>query len=112
MTSRLIVLAVAAVLLGTSAAPALAQDNQINALAQQIQRLRDDLTLLQRDYYQGRTQPTPPTATLNAGPAINTQAANQIDTRLAGLEDELRALVGNIEQIQRGLTESLSLIHI
>lgn len=109
MASRWIVGALAALLLGgVAAGPARAQDNQVNALAQQIQRLRDDLSLMQRDYYQGRTPPAlPPTATLTpATPAINTQAANQMDTRLAGLEDELRTLVGTFERIERGMVEN------
>jgi tol-pal system protein YbgF len=90
------------------AAPAVAQDNQINTLVQQIQRLRDDLTLLQRDYYQGRTATPPPAATLNtnANPQLGTQFVNQFETRLAGFEDELRSLVGTIERIERGVTDS------
>jgi tol-pal system protein YbgF len=87
-------------------APARAQDNQINTLVQQIQRLRDDLTLLQRDYYQGR-QPTtpPPAAALNQAP-INTEFLNQFERRLAGFEDELRNMVGTIERIERSVGES------
>ena len=85
---------------------ALAQDNQINTLVQQIQRLRDDLTLLQRDYYQGRQTTPPPAATLNANPQVGTQFVNQFETRLAGFEDELRSLVGTIERIDRGITDS------
>ena len=95
-----------ALLMALPGGTALAQDNQINTLVQQIQRLRDDLTLLQRDYYQGRQTTPPPAATLNTNPQLGTQFVNQFETRLAGFEDELRSLVGNIERIERGINDS------
>ena len=61
--------AVLIALLAPLAPRAFAQDNQIAVLAQQIQRLRDDLSLLQRDYYQGRggTPPAPAAARCHMG---------------------------------------------
>ena len=86
------------------APPASAQDNQITALAQQIQRMRDELTLLQRNYYQGRQGAPPPELPAAAGPGLQQMTAFEI--RVNELEDELRGVVGAVEQVQRRISES------
>ena len=100
--------AVLIALLAPLAPQAFAQDNQIAVLAQQIQRLRDDLSLLQRDYYQGRGG-TPPAPAAALGPQVGDNAlqqAAQFEVRLSSLEEELRNLVGTLERIDRGVTET------
>ncbi len=107
---RAAAVAVLLTILPPLAAPAFAQDNQISVLAQQIQRLRDDLSILQRDYYQGRGG-TPPAPAAARAPTVGDNAlqqAAQFEVRLSSLEEELRNLVGTLERIDRGVTESRS----
>lgn len=110
LRSRAAAVAVVLALLAPLAPQAFAQDNQISVLAQQIQRLRDDLSLLQRDYYQGRGG-TPPPPAVALAPQVGDNAlqqAAQFEVRLSSLEEELRNLVGMIERIDRGVAESRS----
>ena len=81
------------------AAPAAAQDNQVQALVEQIQRLRADLDTLQRDYYRG----APPAArgaqaADPAGDRRQAEQAAQFEVRLNSLEGEIRALTGSVER--------------
>lgn len=105
---RALVLAVLLSAAALPAGPVVAQDNQVTALTQQIQHLRDDLTILQRNYYQGRQAPLPPPAALAPGgdPAFVGQQATAFEVRMNSLEDELRNLLGIIERIERGATDS------
>lgn len=93
MRKRLCILLLAG--LGMIVAPALvsAQDNSVSGLQRRVQRMEQDLSVLQRDYFRGDR----PAA---AGPssAVPLGAAN-IEIRMTALEGEIRALTGTIEQL-------------
>lgn len=75
------------------AAPLSAQDSELRALADQIDRLQRELTTLQQDFYRSGAV-TSATTTEEYG---TTQAA-RFDQRLRGLEQALRDLTGQLEQ--------------
>ena len=77
--------------------PALAQQNrELRGLADQINRMRQDLNDLQRQVYQGQV----PSGALSpsAAGAGQTQAA-RTELRLTQFENELRGLTGQVEQM-------------
>jgi len=90
------------------AAPSVAQNNEIQAILDQMRLIQGDLLDLQRQVY-GDQILARPAGDLGGAPAVaaapaaqdNRQAnlAAQFEVRLAGLEGEIRALTGNIERV-------------
>ncbi len=89
------------------ATPALAQNNEIQSILNQMRLIQGDLLDLQRQVY-GDQIPTRPSGELGGAPAVgaapevqdNHQAnlAGKFEVRLSGLEGEIRALTGDIER--------------
>ncbi|MFQ5467335.1 MAG: tol-pal system protein YbgF [Kiloniellaceae bacterium] len=90
------------VVLWLMAAPAQAQDAQVQALMDRIDRLQRELVTLQRQVYRG--EPPPAAAEIAAEPTVTkvegltTEAAARIELRLSQLEAQLRGLTGQIEE--------------
>ena len=105
-----IVLAAAVIGFGLTTIPALAQNNEIQAVLDQLRLIQGDLLDLQREVY-GDQIPVRDGNAAAAGPAVagaqaaapadNRQAilAAQFEIRLAALEREIRTLTGDIEQV-------------
>ena len=100
-----IALAAAVIGFGLTTIPALAQNNEIQAVLEQLRLIQGDLLDLQREVYGdqipargGNAAAGPAVA---AAPADNRQAilAGQFEVRLAALEREIRTLTGDIEQV-------------
>ena len=93
-------LAVAALVLalGVQAAPALAQDADMQSLVNQIQRLQRELSTLQRQVYRGQTPPATAAGVPAEAGGLTPTAAARIDLRLSQFESELRSLTGQVEE--------------
>lgn len=85
---------------GWLAAPAVAQDADLRALTDELTRLRNDLTDIQRFVYRGDA-PAPSAGGAALPPADSEFAASaaRAEVRFGELEDEIRALTGQIEEI-------------
>lgn len=92
---RRLLLAVSLVSIATSA---FAQDS---ALMDRLGRLERDMNFLQRQVYTGAPAGDP-----NAMPAATGAGAAQLDVRISGLEEQMRALRGQVEQAQYAATEA------
>lgn len=79
----------------TTAMPAFAQDSSIS---QQLQRLRRDITDLQRTVFAGATPPADAVAAAQAPSAETAQATARLQLRIQALEREIRTLTGRIEE--------------
>ena len=75
--------------------PAMAQGSDVNALVDQLERMRRDLTVLQRDYYRGEKPPPSGESDATATPRASIA---QAEIRMNALENELRRLTGEVEQ--------------
>ena len=73
-------------------APAAAQDRQQNRIFEELGRLRGDIAALQRQVSQRGSQP-------GAGAAVGTERATRFEVRLSQLEDEMRSLTGELENV-------------
>lgn len=78
------------------ATPALAQDS---AMMDRLLRLERDVNFLQKQVYSG-------TGDVNAMPAVTGEGAAQLQVRLTQMEEELRAMRGQIETAQFTAGES------
>lgn len=86
--------------------PASAQNvGDIRALAAQIQELRGDLNILQRDVYGPGGRP-PRGAVEGAGGVGQAGQAAQFEIRLNTLEEEIRALTGMVERIEHEVVQA------
>ncbi|MBT4711839.1 MAG: tol-pal system protein YbgF [Alphaproteobacteria bacterium] len=90
--------------LGLGAMPALAQNNDIQIILDQMRLIQGDLLDLQRQVYGDQIPARPEGApAVAAVPAVadNRQAAlaAQFEVRLAALEGEIRSLTGDIERV-------------
>ncbi|RVU33784.1 tol-pal system protein YbgF [Hwanghaeella grinnelliae] len=79
----------------TAVTPAFAQDSSIS---QQLQRLRRDITDLQRTVFTGATPPADAVAAAQAPSAESAQATARLQLRIQALEREIRTLTGRIEE--------------
>ncbi len=79
----------------TAGTPAFAQDSSIS---QQLQRLRRDITDLQRTVFTGATPPAEAVAAAQAPSAETAQATARLQLRIQALEREIRTLTGRIEE--------------
>jgi tol-pal system protein YbgF len=86
-----------------SPSPAAAQQLDLQALQQRVQRLESDLSILQRQVYTGggggspSSAPRPPTS--SGGGAVEPTVAASFEVRISQLEDEMQSLTGRIEEI-------------
>ncbi len=100
-----IALAAAVIGFGLTTIPALAQNNEIQAVLEQLRLIQGDLLDLQREVYGDQIPARGGNAAVGpavaAAPADNRQAilAGQFEVRLAALEREIRTLTGDIEQV-------------
>ncbi|MFQ5785110.1 MAG: tol-pal system protein YbgF [Alphaproteobacteria bacterium] len=81
------------------AVPAAAQDTA--ALQSELDRLRRDLTDLQRAFYRGEPPPAGVTAPAGGDPEL----AARLEVRLSELEDEMRSLTGRVEEVAHGISQ-------
>lgn len=96
--------------------PAQAQDqNQIGALAEQLQQLREEFNELQRVVYGGEVPPTPAAAAeaeakaaaaVGVADRVQAEQAAQFEIRLNVLEEEIRTLTGTLERIGFGVNQN------
>ncbi|HSR73188.1 MAG TPA: tol-pal system protein YbgF, partial [Kiloniellales bacterium] len=88
--------------LAASAAPgaafqARAQDSQMQALLDRMDRLQRELSTLQRQVYRG--EPPPAAAAPSGGEAMPDTAAARLELRLSQFEQQLRSLTGQVEEL-------------
>jgi len=96
--TRLAALALALPLLAfATAAPAAAQDSQVQGLANKVDRLQRELLDLQRTVYQGA--PAPAVSGGAAGGDVNTTQAARIELRLQQFERAQQTLTGQVEEL-------------
>ena len=74
----------------------LAQDN--SSIGQQLERLRRDITDLQRTVFAGAEPPAAAVDSLQAQSAEGAQAAARLQLRIQELEREIRTLTGRLEE--------------
>lgn len=69
-------------------------------LSGQVQRPRDDLNRLQRDYYQSRGgQPPAGGASVSGGGDLTGEVANRLSGRIDGIDEQIRSLTGRTEEL-------------
>lgn len=97
-------LAVALVLAAWPISPTLAQNQDVRALVDQIERLRRDVDVLQRQI--ARSGGTPPPASSSSvssapvgGGGVSTSFIEQTDSRFADLDTQLRDVTGRLEEM-------------
>jgi len=97
--------------------PTLAQDeNQISALVEQLQQLRDEFNELQRVFYGGEApRPAADIAEVAAAAAdvagrVQAEQVAQFEIRLSALDKEIRNLTGTLELIGFGVKQNLQSI--
>lgn len=76
--------------------PVWAQDN--SSIGQQLQRLRRDITDLQRTVFAGAEPPASAVSAAEAPSAESAQATARLQLRIQALEREIRTLTGRIEE--------------
>lgn len=79
--------------LATVALPVSAQDTQTRALVDRVERLQREVTDLQRTVYRGEAPPPGSVAPIDGGTA-------QLLVRVQQLEDQLRQITGQIEELK------------
>ncbi len=89
--------AMLAVIVSLLVMPVAAQDSQLQALIDRIDRLQGEFNTMQRAVYRGEEIPAP-AAPLPSDDLTPTQAA-RIELRLSQFEAELRALTGQLEEM-------------
>jgi len=94
---------VAVLILTTFGTPSIAQSGtgSNNALVQEIERLRRDLSDMQRFVYRGDDTGTPP-ASSSAPPADN-QNNPRLQRQILEMQSQMRELTGHIERLQYGV---------
>lgn len=87
--------ALALLILTASVAPVWAQSESV---VQELQRLRRDLSDIQRFVYQGNGKPPP--GAVSAAPRNDTEAAGRLQRQILEIQAQLRQLTGHIERMQ------------
>ena len=83
------------------AATATAQDQTLQPLLDRIDRLERDVNMLQRQVYRGASPSNAPTA--ESPPDAQTALSN--DVRIGQLEDQMRTLTGQIQEVNYSLDQ-------
>ena len=100
----LAVVALIVLTVGGFPAPVAAQDSNIQQLLLELERLRNDMSDLQRFVYKGGEVPPPslqPTTTPKVGGGDARTA--QLEVRFSQVEDEMRTMTGRIEEVAHGI---------
>ncbi|GAB4197397.1 MAG: tol-pal system protein YbgF [Thalassobaculales bacterium] len=91
-------LAVATVLAAFAVAvPAAWAQSDLQTILNRIDRMQNELTTLQRDYYRAGA-PAAPAGNGSSGGSLSPAALARFDARLAALEAQLRELTGRVEE--------------
>lgn len=79
------------------ASPAAAQDARVQGLIDRVDRLQRELVTLQRQVYRG--EPPPPSAVGSGSGGGDVPLAARLDQRLSQMEEQLRSVTGQVEQM-------------
>jgi tol-pal system protein YbgF len=98
-------LALIVLTVGGVPSPAVAQDSNIQQLLLELERLRNDMSDLQRFVYKGGEVPPPSLQPTTATPTIGSGVARtaQLEIRFSQVEDEMRTLTGRVEEVAHGI---------
>ena len=101
----LAVVALIVLTVGGVPAPVAAQDSNIQQLLLELERLRNDMSDLQRFVYKGGEVPPPSLQPTTTAPKIGGGDARtaQLEVRFSQVEDEMRTLTGRIEEVAHGI---------
>lgn len=100
---RTFVVAGLSLLIALPTGGALAQSNDVRGLTDTISRLERQLRMLERTVYRGAPLPalaaTSPTSSSGDPPAPSSSALSNLQATMDGLEEHLRRLTGQVEQL-------------
>ena len=84
----------------------LAQDSNLQTLIQHLNRVQEDLRILQKDYYRGQKTGV---SSMPAGSANKKVKGRLVDAeiRMSNLEAEMRRLTGKLEDVGHGMQTML-----
>ncbi len=101
----LAVMALIVLMVGGVPAPVAAQDSNIQQLLLELERLRNDMSDLQRFVYKGGEVPPPSLQPTTTAPTVGGGDARtaQLEVRFSQVEDEMRTLTGRIEEVAHGI---------
>ncbi len=101
----LAVIALIVLTVGGVPAPVAAQDSNIQQLLLELERLRNDMSDLQRFVYKGGEVPPPSLQPTTAAPTVGGGGARtaQLEVRFSQVEDEMRTLTGRVEEVAHGI---------
>jgi len=101
----LAVVALIVLTVGGVPAPVAAQDSNIQQLLLELERLRNDMSDLQRFVYKGGEVPPPSLQPTTAAPAVGggDVRSAQLEVRFSQVEDEMRRLTGRVEEVAHGI---------
>ena len=87
--------------------PASAQNAELQSLLQRLDRMSEDLRILQKDYYRGQKTGA---ARLNAQQPTGAKVGGRLadaEIRMSNLESEMRNLTGQLEEVRHGMASML-----
>lgn len=90
-----------------ASAPASAQNAQLQTLIQRLDRMGEDLRILQKDYYRGQKTGA---SRLQAGQSIGSKDGGRLadaEIRMSNLEADMRRLTGQLEEVRHGMATML-----
>ena len=101
----LAVVALIVLTVGGVPAPVAAQDSNIQQLLLELERLRNDMSDLQRFVYKGGEVPPPSLQPTTTAPTVGGGDARraQLEVRFSQVEDEMRTLTGRVEEVAHGI---------
>ncbi len=85
---------------------ALAQDADLRTLIQRMDRMGEDLRVLQKDYYRGQKTGAARLSTTK-GPAGDAGRLADAEIRMSNLESEMRRLTGQLEEVRHNMQTML-----
>ncbi len=101
----LAVVALIVLMVGGVPAPVAAQDSNIQQLLLELERLRNDMSDLQRFVHKGGEVPPPSLQPTTAAPTVGGGDVRtaQLEVRFSQVEDEMRTLTGRVEEVAHGI---------
>ncbi len=82
-----------------------AQDADLRQVLEELNRIRGDLTDVQRYVYRGATVPAVGAAGPVAAGTLTPDQAARLEVRIGQIEDEMRALTGTVEEVAHGIAQ-------